>query len=455
VGVPLIFEVVSCSVVGGIYLTAKIKHNSGKKMNDHEKIVAIANECNLKTKTDSIHLHRKTPEERFTEYAYRIPHGLSYERFADKLNEFQDGLNIKKKERLFNWKGVKELKTYFKDNHFNRETFIEDLDSMFFVKNDLNKRVTISYDGMLKFKVFDKPVPAKVEFDEKFLDGCKSWQIPLGDNGEKMLIWKIGREHMAIAGGTRQGKTQFLKMVITSLLKLYPEKVKFSFIDLKGGVSMNRFKDLKQTETFADEIMPAMTALDTIYDKMKALEAECRAAGVETAAELGYDEKHFIVIDEAAELSPIIKSNLKHEIKYRKQCEMRLSEIARLGAGFNFILLFATQYPTADVMNKDIKSNINQVICFKLRSGRQSQTVLDKWGAEKLENPGRALVIDGVINHKVQVPLMENTYINSVIGPYVNIKPRKDDITYEEACESAAESGEDSLIIEDTWDSIN
>jgi DNA segregation ATPase FtsK/SpoIIIE, S-DNA-T family len=451
----MIFEIVSSSVIGGIYLTAKLKQKSGGKMNDYEKIMAIANECGLKTKEDSIHLYRKTPEERFTEYAFRIPHGLSYERFADKLNEFQDGLNIKKKERLFYWKGVKELKAYFKDNQFNRESFIEDLEKMFFIKNDLNKRVTISFDGMLKFKVFDKPVPSQVPFEDKYLEGCDGWKVPLGDNGEKMLLWRIGREHMAIAGGTRQGKSQFIKMTVSSLLKQYPDNVEFTFIDLKGGVAMNRFRELKQTIAYAEDVHETARALDIVYNRMKGLETECKAAGVETADELGHTTKHFIVIDEAAELSSIVKSNMKAEIPVRRHIEQRLSEIARLGAGFNFILLYATQYPTVDVMNKDIKSNINQVVCFKLRSGRQSQTVLDKWGAEKLENPGRALVIDGVINHKIQVPLMENEQINDIIGPYINIKPRKDDNTYEEACESAAESGENSLIIEDTWNSVN
>lgn len=192
------------------------------------------------------------------------------------------------------------------------------------------KKIKMSFDGMLHFKVFDKWIPREIDFEETFLKGCESWFIPLGDNGEKMLVWKIGREHMAIAGGTRQGKTQFLKMIITSLLRLYPNDVKFSFIDLKGGVSMNRFKDLKQTHAFADEVTDAMNVLDSIYAEMKELEARCRENGVETAAELGLTQKHFIVIDEAAELSPIIKKNRSDEIKIRQQCEMRLSEIARL-----------------------------------------------------------------------------------------------------------------------------
>ncbi|AKU43371.1 FtsK/SpoIIIE protein [Bacillus phage Silence] len=432
-------------------MTAKMKMNGENKMSDHEKIIAIANECNLKTKKDSIHLHKKRPQERYTEYVYRIPHGLSYERFADKLNEFNDGMNIKKRERSFTWKGLKELRAYIQDKQFSRDSFIDDLNGMFFIKNDVNKRVTISFDGMLKFKVFDKPVPLKVDFDESFLEGCTDWKIPLGDNGEEVLKWKIGREHMAIAGGTRQGKSQFTKLLIATLIKLYPDMIKFSFFDLKGGVTMDRFKNLEQTQHFAESAEDSMYALDAIYEEMMEIQAYCKSKGVETADEAGLYTKHFVVIDEAAELSPEIKKNRKDELKYRRQCEMRLSEIARLGAGFNIILIFSTQYPTADVMNKDIKSNIGQVVCFKLRSGRQSQTVLDKWGAEKLEAPGRALVIDGVINHKVQVPLIDNDYISRIIGPHIVIKSRED-VEHEKTHEETGKNGEDTLIIEDAWD---
>ncbi|WP_033580766.1 MULTISPECIES: FtsK/SpoIIIE domain-containing protein [Priestia] len=280
----MIFEVVSSSVVGGIYLAAKVEQKGSSKMQDHEKIISVADACNLKRGGSSIRLHRKTKEERFTEYVYQIPHGLSFKKFEEHIHEFEDGLNIKKREYIFNPRGIKMLWSYLKNREYNQQTFRYDLHHMFFDKNDLTKRIKMSFDGMLHFKVFDKWIPSNIEFEEPFLEGCEGWVVPLGDNGEKMLKWKIGREHMAIAGGTRQGKTQFLKMVITSLIRLYPDDVKFSFIDLKGGVSMNRFKDLKQTHAFADEVTDAADVLDSIYAEMKELEALCRKNGVETAA---------------------------------------------------------------------------------------------------------------------------------------------------------------------------
>jgi len=437
----MLLEIASSSVVGGIYLIAKFGGKRGRK-NDYEKIIRIAEACNLKKGDDSIQLLRKTQNKRFVEYVFRIPLGLSFQQFEKHFEELQDGLNNKKNEHTFDYKGLKKLLLYLKNNQFNRETFSNDLREMFFEPNEIRKRVKMSYDGTLKIKVFDKELENMIPFNEEFFKGCEGWSIPLGDDGENFLKWKIGREHVGVAGGTRQGKTQFLKMLITSLVKLYPDKVKLSLIDLKGGLSFQRYSNLKQTANFAHDIHGATNVLDAVYNEMIKRQEKCAELGVETAEEAGIHEKHFIIIDEAAELSPVIK---RDERKKRHQCQQRLSELARIGAGLNYIIIFATQYPTVDVMSKDIKSNLNQVVCFKLRSGNQSQVVLDEWGAEKLPCRGRAIVIDGVEKHVIQAPLMDDSYIEKVITPHINIKPRKEN--KDEKHDQKAEKGREDLII--------
>ncbi|AKO92724.1 hypothetical protein BEH_11855 [Priestia filamentosa] len=420
----MIAEIAFGSLIGGLYLKASMKQKGGGGANDHEKIIRIAEACDLTKQGQSLRLHRKTEEERFTEYVYQIPPGLSFKKFEKHIHEFQDGLNIKKREYEFNRKGLKELWRYLKEGRFNRATFRRDIHNILFIKNDIKKSIKMSYDGMLHFKVFDKDMETMIKLEDSFFDGCYDWRVPLGDNGEEMLNWKIGREHMAVAGGTRQGKSQFIKLIITSLLNLYPDQTEFSLLDLKDGLTLQRYEILKQTKHYAEDLHSATTLLDSIYNEMKQKMEQVKQGGYETADEAGLGKKHFIIIDEAAELSPIIK---KDEREKRNKCQQRLSEIARLGAGLNYILIFCTQYPTVDVMSKDIKSNLNQVVCFKLRSGNQSQVVLDEWGAEKLECPGRALVMDGVARHKVQVPLVGEDLIKRTIQPHINIKPRKDE----------------------------
>ncbi|WRU97390.1 hypothetical protein RYX51_10070 [Priestia filamentosa] len=213
----MIAEIAFGSLIGGLYIKASMKQKGGGGANDHEKIIRIAEACDLTKQGQSLRLHRKTEEERFTEYVYQIPQGLSFKKFEKHIHEFQDGLNIKKREYEFNRKGLKELWRYLKKGRFNRATFRRDIHNILFTKNDIKKSIKMNYDGMLHFKVFDKDWETMIKFEESFFDGCYDWRVPLGDNGEEMLNWKIGREHMAIAGGTRQGKTQFLKLLRRSL----------------------------------------------------------------------------------------------------------------------------------------------------------------------------------------------------------------------------------------------
>ncbi|HWO98763.1 MAG TPA: FtsK/SpoIIIE domain-containing protein [Bacillus sp. (in: firmicutes)] len=441
----MLFEIASSSIVGGIYLAAKLKQKGGGK-NDYEKIVKIADACGLKKEDDSIQLLRKSPNDRFTEYVFRIPLGLSFKQFEKNFEAFQDGLNNKKREYTFDRKGLKKLWLYLKNNQFNRKSFAQDLREMFFEPNEIKKRVKMSYDGTLHFKVFDKGMETMIQFDEKFFKGCTGWKVPLGDDGEEFLAWEVGREHIAIAGGTRQGKTQFSKMFITSLLHLYPNKTKLSLIDLKGGLSFQRYANLEQTENFAYEIKGARQVLEDIADKIVQRQAELAELGVETAEEAGIYEKHFIFIDEASRLSPEV---VKSDREDRKKCQECLSLIATIGAGLGYFLVFCTQYPTVDVMSKDIKSNVNQVVCFKLRSGNQSQVVLDEWGAEKLPCRGRAIVIDGVKKHIIQAPLMDDSYIEEVIAPHIVIKSRKDDDDAKNDSEGT-KNGQHTFFFEET-----
>lgn len=103
-------------------------------MQDHEKIISVADACNLKRGGSSIRLHRKTKEERFTEYVYQIPHGLSFKKFEEHIHEFEDGLNIKKREYIFNPRGIKMLWAYLKSGQYNQQTFRADLHHMFLKK---------------------------------------------------------------------------------------------------------------------------------------------------------------------------------------------------------------------------------------------------------------------------------------------------------------------------------
>jgi len=301
-------------------------------------------------------------------------------------------------------------------------------------RKHLQKDVELEYDGMLHIKVLCNPLPVNLLFDEALLNECKGWQIPLGQTRYGFTHHDMERGHITLAGATRKGKTVFLKLLITSLISQQPDYTKLTLIDLKGGLAFTRFKDLKQVETVATDLNSALKALKSVKNEMEQTKGWFDKNGCEDIKEARIDTRHFIIVDEAAQISPQIITG-KEEKEKARQCEEALSEIARIGAGLGYRLVYCSQYPTADVMNKQIKQNCDTVITYKLRDAIASRVVLDESGAEDLPVPGRALYKTPEGMQIVQTPFITNEQIEKIIKPHIVIKARKEDITVEESAE--------------------
>ncbi|MEM5591955.1 hypothetical protein AAHH67_09825 [Niallia circulans] len=70
-----------------------------------------------------------------------------------------------------------------------------------------------------------------------------------------------------------------------------------------------------------------------------------------------------------------------------------LSEVARVAGALGYRLIYATQYPTADTLPRQIKQNADAKISFRLPSGYASKVAIDDVGAEELPSniKGRAI----------------------------------------------------------------
>lgn len=288
-------------------------------------------------------------------------------------------------------------------------------------------------------------MPERINYTDLSFVG-DGWKIPVGqirENNELILHDFETIPHLVLGGATRYGKSNFLNMLITTLLITQPDNVKFSLIDLKGGVEFSDYENIKQVVNIAYEPEEAEEALKAVIEEMKKKQRQFRGRGFKNVQEANDCSRHFIIIDEVGELN-VAEAVTKEEKALKEACQTYMSQIARLGAGLGFRQILATQYPTGDVIPRQCKQNSDAKLCFRVQNGTASRVVLDEIGAEELpEIRGRAIYQTASKRQILQTPIIETKEIKKAIQPHIVIKAREEKID-EVKVEQNRETGTDS-----------
>lgn len=429
----MIFEIASSLVMGGV-VAGSYYFEKGAGGNDHQKILKIARNCGLITKDGKqLRIHRRTNKGSYNEYVYQIPLGLSSNQFTNKLDHFQDGLNIKRNVLDISLADVKKL-------HWKKD-IIKQLRVLLEKKRRLRKEVEIQFDGMLIFRIHNEPLTTSFLYDESLFSRLKGWEVPVGITKDGELIKhdfdKVA--HLIEGGATDFGKSNWLKSTITTLVQRQPDNVKFTLIDLKGGLSFNRFKALRQLKSLATNPAEALEALQNVQEEMNVIMKNLANSGFEDVKEAGFKERHFIIIDEAADIAD------------DNACQEIITDIARRGRAAGLRLLYTTQYPTSEVVKSQVKRNCVGRLCFVVDSATASRVVLDQEGAESLPLVQGRAIYKTVRCVEVQTPYIKNDFIDRTIEPHINIRPRKESFGADaKNCAASTKNRKYSLIIEET-----
>lgn len=405
----MIFEVLTTSIMGGLALNAYVKRK-GLATNDSGKIQRIISLSGLNVKdgkdTLTTQLIRKKQYDWGWEYAYRIPLGRSYDDYLAKSRVLEDGLN-NRRQRIT----VADLKALQLDGNI-----IADIKALYTRKLTERKEIEVTFDGLLKIRVYNEPLPSLVPFQQ----GDK-WSVPVGMTRDKNTFKYHDFEripHLVLGGATRYGKSNFINAMLTSLIRSNPDHVKLFLVDLKGGVELCDYENAKQTQSIAYEPEEALATLQLAYDEMRAMQKRVRALGKKNVQEAGIKERYFIVIDEVGELNPA-EAIGRADKALKSECQTLMSQIARLGAGLGFRQILATQYPTGDVIPRQCKQNSDAKLSFRVQSATASRVVLDETGAELLPQiKGRAIYQTADQREILQTPLIITEMIRETLAPY-------------------------------------
>jgi len=431
----MIIELGGCLIAGGVIAGANFLYYGGGG-NDHKKIEIICKNCGLFIKDEksnskkTIRIFRKSSIPNGIEYVYQIPIGMKFKDFESKIDNFQDGLNAKRSVLDFSLQDLKQLKL--------DRTIIKQIQMLSDKRLKLRKEVELLWDGMLKVRVYNEPLPTMIPLTDEMLSKCNGWEIPLGVSRKGLIKHDMENGHMCVAGITQYGKTVFLKMLVTSLIHRKPQDAQFHLLDLKGGLAFNRFKKCSQVKDVAYDLDSSLEVLEKIMADMRARWTIFREKGFENIRDSKIKTRNIIIVDEGAELSSA--GTKGDEQKKKRKCEQLLSEIARLGNGLGYRLIYCTQYPTADVLPRQIKQNSPTKIAFKLTNQTASEVVIDESGAEKLPLiQGRCIVLRDK-KEIVQCPYIDNDFITKKITPHINILSRSEDVELKKAHSQGAEN---------------
>ncbi|MBA2306846.1 hypothetical protein H0W26_01775, partial [Candidatus Dependentiae bacterium] len=247
--------------------------------------------------------------------------------------------------------------------------------------------------------------------------------------------------HLLIAGQTMQGKSTFLRQLITTLYINNPTYL-FTLIDLKEGAEFSMFKDLPRVKITAD-LREAIQMLEEdkneMKEKMKTLaQNECKDIHTYFQKRKEKDKEgnplvpslkvshRIIIIDEATQM---FLANSSVSMAQAQKSRAASSEIARLGRAAGTHIVISVQRPDSKALDTQVKANLNGVVCFRMQDDHSSIGALGTGRATDLPMiKGRALWkdVDGLA--EIQTPLLTVDAANELLKKF---RPKKSEVAAE------------------------
>jgi hypothetical protein len=208
----------------------------------------------------------------------------------------------------------------------------------------------------------------------EYIKHKKPLEITLGKTRDGYFKVDIATmPHMLLGGETGGGKSCLLRNIVTSLI--ISGRCKLHLADM-AMVEMGLFADSKMVEDYCtseDEVMAMLNKLTKISQhRLETLKASHKTKISDNTV------RHVVIIDEFSGITnKAVKSLLMRRISMDRK------------VGIHYIL--STQYPKAEIVNTTISNNMPCRIATRVATGKASEVILGRSGAQNLTVVGRML----------------------------------------------------------------
>lgn len=200
----------------------------------------------------------------------------------------------------------------------------------------------------------------------------KQWNTP-GGMAAAVCIDMLKQPHLLIAGSTGSGKSVIINSLVYTALYAAPTACGFILIDPKR-VELIEYARLPHCIRYASELSEIAATLMAVVDLMEQRYKAMQAARQKKSTERDI----YIIIDEFADLMTTQK----------RQTLAPLCRLAQLGRAANLHLIAATQRPTKDIINGQIKVNMDSRLALRCPTAQDSRNIINVKGAETLPRYG-------------------------------------------------------------------
>jgi S-DNA-T family DNA segregation ATPase FtsK/SpoIIIE len=237
------------------------------------------------------------------------------------------------------------------------------------------------------------------------------------DRTMKAVIHDFRIPHIMVPGQAGYGKTDMCRWILYQLITRFsPDQLEIQIIDMKG-FSFLPFKDIPHITSIARTLPEALIILRESYKEMN--ERAKIVWDCQDRSMVRDFKWRIVLVDEASQISPELKKD-RAEKALAGQCWQYAAAISCIGREASVGLIYATQYPTAQVIDGQIKANMDAVVCFKTENDVHSNVALNSNLAAKLPHgkPGRAIVKANGFT-EIQVPYIGDDYEwEKLLKPY-------------------------------------
>ena len=221
----------------------------------------------------------------------------------------------------------------------------------------------------------------------------------------------LNQPHVLIAGATGSGKSVLINSLIYTLLYRGPGQAELVLIDPKR-VELVNYSNLPHTIGYSSETSDIINTITGTVDLMERRYSEMQKKRIKLYA--GPDV--YVIIDEYADL---VTTSKKYTVP-------NICRIAQLGRAARIHLIVATQRPTRDIIDGQIKVNIDSRIALRCPTRQDSRNIINVPGAETLPRYGHGyyLTPDTMIPILVDIPMTPESELNRLIDHWTRQRPR-------------------------------